>query len=305
MGNGRTLPPPLQPCTHAHARQRGEAPGDSTPSCSCGLQQTRERQACFLMPRPPNLGLSRQFLHCPQSPRTHPAQLPHRAVRAFLLACSSLSAMALPRFGLDCSRMQQSTAPQNSSHSCLSLFAGFGGGLASAGVGSSGVLTVRLVIVADVGNLHLRSRQDCLRMPCPPNLGLSRQLRHFPQSSRPHASQWPQATVRLRFFCEHCRWATRLDGAGLYGPELGAAGEGRPRLSPRAVISTAKGVLSAVIATGTATFGAPSGCRTKCCLRTAVRFVRTMSKPNSAFFGEIMTAERADSIKTAEKRETP
>ena len=262
MGNGRTLPPPLQPCTHAHARQRGEAPGDSTPSCSCGLQQTRERQACFLMPRPPNLGLSRQFLHCPQSPRTHPAQLPHRAVRAFLLACSSLSAMALPRFGLDCSRMQQSTAPQNSSHSCLSLFAGFGGGLASAGVGSSGVLTVRLVIVADVGNLHLRSRQDCLRMPCPPNLGLSRQLRHFPQSSRPHASQWPQATVRLRFFCEHCRWATRLDGAGLYGPELGAAGEGRPRLSPRAVMSTAKGVLSAVMATGTATFGAPSGCRT-------------------------------------------
>ena len=268
-------PPPPSLALDPRARERkGESnpPGDSTPS-SCGLQQTRERQACFLMPRPPNLGLSRQFLHSPQSPRTQPVQLPHRAVRVFLLAWSALSAMVLPRFGLDCSRMQQSTAPQNSSHSCLSLFAGFGGGLASAGVGSSGVLTVRVVIVADVGNLHLRSRQDCLRMPCPPNLGLSRQLRQVPQSSRPHASQWPQATVRLRFFCVHCCWAAGLDGAGLFGPELGTAGEGRPRLSPRAVISTAKGVRSAVMSARRRNKRTEQG-RTSLFARTAVASCR-------------------------------
>ena len=54
--------------------------------------------------------------------------------------------------------------------------------------------------------------------PEPPNFGLSRQLRHEPQSSRQQASQRPQATVLLRLFfraaqsadwaCEGCcSWA--------------------------------------------------------------------------------------------------
>ena len=55
------------------------------PSFSCGLLQTRCRQACFDLLDPPNLGLSRQFLHPPQSPRTQSVQLPHRTERAFLL----------------------------------------------------------------------------------------------------------------------------------------------------------------------------------------------------------------------------
>ena len=41
------------------------------------------------------------------------------------------------------------------------------------------------------------------RGPSPPNFGLSRQFRHAPQSSLQQASHRPQATVRLRFFCDH------------------------------------------------------------------------------------------------------
>jgi hypothetical protein len=99
-------------------------------------------------------------------------------------------------------------------------------------------------------------------MPCPPNLGLSRQLRQRPQSSRPQASQLPQATVRFRFFCRHC--CAGLGGAGLFAPEFGPVGEGRPRLSPRAVISTAKGVRSAVIGP-TAARRKPSDCENRLC----------------------------------------
>ena len=39
-------------------------------------------------------------------------------------------------------------------------------------------------------------RPSAERAPLPPNLGLSRQFRHVPQSSRQHASHWPQATCR-------------------------------------------------------------------------------------------------------------
>ena len=37
--------------------------------------------ACFRQPGPPYFGLSRQFLHCPQSPELQPRHWPHRAER--------------------------------------------------------------------------------------------------------------------------------------------------------------------------------------------------------------------------------
>mmetsp|Transcript_41238 Transcript_41238/g.113421 ORF Transcript_41238/g.113421 Transcript_41238/m.113421 type:complete len:324 (+) Transcript_41238:595-1566(+) len=49
---------------------------------------------------------------------------------------------------------------------------------------------------------HLRCTHDCFRMPAPPNLHLSRQLMHVPQSRRVQAVQVPHADHRLPRFSD-------------------------------------------------------------------------------------------------------
>eukprot|EP00966_Prymnesium_polylepis_P027174 628504-Prymnesium_polylepis.1 len=49
--------------------------------------------ACFRLPGPPNLGLSTQFLHSPQSSALHAAHTPHRAERMRLLAPRGLDGL--------------------------------------------------------------------------------------------------------------------------------------------------------------------------------------------------------------------
>ena len=41
-------------------------------------------EPCLRWPMPPNLGLSTQLMHLPQSPELHPRHWPHRAERIFL-----------------------------------------------------------------------------------------------------------------------------------------------------------------------------------------------------------------------------
>lgn len=56
----------------------------------CMFLHTRVTQAFFLMPGPPNLGLSRQFLHEPQSFERHAEHAPQRLMRlGFPLASGS------------------------------------------------------------------------------------------------------------------------------------------------------------------------------------------------------------------------
>mmetsp|Transcript_13716 Transcript_13716/g.27576 ORF Transcript_13716/g.27576 Transcript_13716/m.27576 type:complete len:260 (+) Transcript_13716:760-1539(+) len=168
-----------------------EAPSCTSSSSSgpsgSGLVQPRRMHACFLMPLPPNLGLSLQFLHAPQSPRKHPAHEPQRFVRPRLAPRSSAEGGML--LLAPCRSMQHSTALQKASHS-------WGGMLPRASPeptgccgGTAGLeLEPPLGVGAAAGWRHLRSRQLCLRMPLPPNLGLSRQFRHAPQSLRQQAS---------------------------------------------------------------------------------------------------------------------
>mmetsp|Transcript_1146 Transcript_1146/g.3789 ORF Transcript_1146/g.3789 Transcript_1146/m.3789 type:complete len:245 (+) Transcript_1146:1030-1764(+) len=192
-----------------------------TPSMSVewsmsGLLHARCRHACFLMPGPPYLGLSLQFLHSPQSPRVQPTHVPHRASRArFPLEMRSSAGAGTILASASCRRMQHSTALQKSLHSWGGIAPALARSSAwSASFGSwrsgSGTALAVFGCLEQLGATsgaeafrHLRSRQDCLRIPCPPNLGLSVQLRHLPQSSRQQAEQRPQETVRLRFFWAH------------------------------------------------------------------------------------------------------
>ena len=49
-------------------------------SLPCGppIRHLRLAQHCFSLPCPPNFGLSRQYLHLPQSIQVHASQVPHR-----------------------------------------------------------------------------------------------------------------------------------------------------------------------------------------------------------------------------------
>jgi len=49
-----------------------------------GVRQTFLMHPCLRCPMPPNLGLSRQFLHSPQSSRAQPSHLPQRTLRGRL-----------------------------------------------------------------------------------------------------------------------------------------------------------------------------------------------------------------------------
>ena len=67
------------------------------------------------------------------------------------------------------------------------------------------VLVSRAVCVASVGPADAPMfwqrlcTHGCLRVPGPPNLGLSRQLMHSPQSSRVQLAHWRHATSRTFF----------------------------------------------------------------------------------------------------------
>mmetsp|Transcript_30538 Transcript_30538/g.65613 ORF Transcript_30538/g.65613 Transcript_30538/m.65613 type:complete len:270 (-) Transcript_30538:76-885(-) len=192
----------------------------SSNSCSISVaRHARRRHACFLMPRPPYLGLSRQFLQSPQSPRMQPAHEPHRAVRVVaglgrLLPPSRSSSTSIEMTGFVCapessaSCMQHCTAPQKSRISVADIPDGeFTGGISLSdrafAAEELAAAAPKLDAPTGVEFRHFRLRHDCLRMPWPPNFGLSRQLRQFPQSSRQHASHRPQDMARFRFFCAH------------------------------------------------------------------------------------------------------
>mmetsp|Transcript_37455 Transcript_37455/g.93150 ORF Transcript_37455/g.93150 Transcript_37455/m.93150 type:complete len:249 (-) Transcript_37455:523-1269(-) len=96
----------------------GLAPVSSHPSGGDGVESRRsiERQrrathACFFTPLPPNLGLSAQLWHSPQSPRLHGRHLPQRRSRgpAFLSFFS-----AAPPLDVACERSALCGAPASS-----------------------------------------------------------------------------------------------------------------------------------------------------------------------------------------------
>mmetsp|Transcript_27974 Transcript_27974/g.90440 ORF Transcript_27974/g.90440 Transcript_27974/m.90440 type:complete len:244 (+) Transcript_27974:1021-1752(+) len=227
--SGASSAPRSSGATSAFRSVVGQSEGDGSilrkpsfvPSVSAevsmsGLLQARRRQACFLMPGPPYLGLSLQFLQSPQSPRVQPMHVPHRESRARLLPkARSSAAEGAMMPSASCSRMQHSTALQKSFHSwggmmpALAWSSALSASLGSWRMTSAGAFAreddaawleqLGATVGADAF-WHLRSRQDCLRIPCPPYRGLSAQLTHLPQSSRQQALQRPQETVRFRFF---------------------------------------------------------------------------------------------------------
>ena len=71
---------------------------------------------CFLVPGPPNLTLSLQFRHCPQSSRIQPWQTPHRRARRLLRPSPAWSLRSLTicgcKFAARCIFVLCSAQPQ-------------------------------------------------------------------------------------------------------------------------------------------------------------------------------------------------
>ena len=108
---------------------------------------------CLRVPGPPNFGLSTQFLHVPHSSRVQLAHVRHAVLRVEGAWPAAFPAIALPRPSL-CVLSPPASAVWTS------------------------------LLPSGMSERHLRMMHGRLRAPGPPNLGLSRQLVHSPQSAR-------------------------------------------------------------------------------------------------------------------------
>mmetsp|Transcript_6627 Transcript_6627/g.16264 ORF Transcript_6627/g.16264 Transcript_6627/m.16264 type:complete len:257 (-) Transcript_6627:39-809(-) len=93
----RGVPPRDRLITTAHSSSSPSASSSWKLSARLGHRHLRWLHACFFTPGPPNLGLSLQLMHSPQSGLRQFAQVPHLEERILLLIFSS-SSSALQRF---------------------------------------------------------------------------------------------------------------------------------------------------------------------------------------------------------------